>query len=888
MRTERRIAAYPLFFLSGAAGLGCQMVWVRMFAAGLGQEVPALLGVTSAFLGGLAVGAWAFGRRIGEGANGARWYGGLELAIGVWSVLSSLFIPAINRLALSLTGPAPAPWPQWLVVFALPFLALLPATAAMGATLPAMDRFLARRLGEGRHIGGIYAANTFGAVAGTLASVFVLMPALGFRASLLALAVLNLVCGVIALAIDQRAIAANAGVRPSPGAERDADPAFSKHSQTHRTHAVSAPGDRRTPGAGAGTTFLRLGLTIFFTGLLGIGFELAGLRVLSQVLENTVYTYAAALAIFLMGTAAGATLYQRFGSARAFATTTTVLLGGVATAGLAGVGLMRQARPVYQLARDVFGDTLAGVLVSELVVAALAFGLPTLFMGATFSHLVQGARAVSGGVGRATALNALGCAWAAIMVGVLALPALGTKWTLISLALGYLLLIPGPGGVKWLAVPLLPAAALAVSSNLRLLDLPPGAEVVAYREGVMASVAVVRTADGHRSLRVNNRLQMGGTAAALAQRRQAHIPLLLHPDPKRALFLGPGTGITLGAAAGHPGLRTDGVELVPEILDLAAHFEPENEGLRTNPSVRLHAADARRFVRTSTNCYDVIVADLFHPAQDGAGFLYTREHFQAIRQRLHSGGLFCQWLPLHQLDEAVLHSIVRTFTDTFADTRAFLLHFNVDIPALALLGAPDPIRLPGGWFEQRLADAGLRERLRGVGLERPLNLLGCFAASPQALRRFAGDAPASTDNHPVVLFAAPRFTIQRDAPPHALLLTFLERCRAKPEELAALLSLAGDPAPVATLADFLAARDLYLTGLVEEADGRLSAAIESYLRSARRSLHFTPAYARCVTIIQMLAGTDYERARQLYLRLEAAQPAQPLGRRMLGPLFEAK
>jgi spermidine synthase len=144
----------------------------------------------------------------------------------------------------------------------------------------------------------------------------------------------------------------------------------------------------------------------------------------------------------------------------------------------------------------------------------------------------------------------------------------------------------------------------------------------------------------------------------------------------------------------------------------------------------------------------------------------------------------------------------------------------------------------------------------------------------------------STDDHPVILFAAPRFTVRRDVPPHALLLTFLERCRVTPEDMALVLPRGGDGALVANLAAFIEARDSYLKGLAEEAEGRLETAIEAYLAGAGRSLHFTPAYARCVTIIQAMAGADREQALKLFQRLEAAQPAQPLGRRMLGPLFE--
>ena len=538
-----------------------------------------------------------------------------------------------------------------------------------------------------------------------------------------------------------------------------------------------------------------------------------------------------------------------------------------------GTLLLTLTHPLYDFCREALGDGLGAVLLSEIAAAATVFGLPTVVMGATFSHLVQGARHQGGGVGRAGALNSLGCAVATGFVGLLLLPACGSKWTLTLMSLAYLGLLPQLKGWGWGTLTLSVALSLILPGDLQIVDRPPGAKVSAYREGVMASVAVVETTDGHRSLRVNNRLQMGGTSAALAERRQAHLPLLLHPNPRRALFLGPGTGITLGAAGVYPGLTVDGVELLPEVLEVMRYFEPENGGPFPRPGLTLYAADARRFVRTTTNRYDLIVADLFHPGQDGAGFLYTREHFAAVRRCLAAGGLFCQWLPLHQLDEPVLRSVIRTFTQTFEQSHAFLLHFNVDIPVLALIGATGAWRLPPDWLDRRLENPALRAHLRNVGLDKPINLLGCLAAGPADLERFAGDAPLSTDNHPVVLFAAPRFTTRRDTQPHELLLTFLGRHPAAAKEFVTSVLDSQDEGFAASLADFVAARDVYLKGLVEEAAGRLNPAIEAYLDSARRSLYFTAGYARCVTIIQVMASTDRQQARRLFQRLERAQPA---------------
>src|SRR5688572_10933358 len=235
-----RAALLILFFLTGATALGYQLVWTRMFANGFGHEMSAVLAVVGAFMGGMALGARTLGGVIWRSAHPGRWYAALEMLVGVWAALSCLLIPVANRMVYS---------EGWLVDFGLAFLALLPATMAMGASFPAMARLL-----TDRSIGAVYASNTLGAMTGILVVVWWLMPAVGLRASALTLAGINLGVGLAAWFI----------LRASPSAK--AEPGL----PITRRHFI----------------------TICVTGLLAIGYEILGVRILAQVMENTVYSLA--------------------------------------------------------------------------------------------------------------------------------------------------------------------------------------------------------------------------------------------------------------------------------------------------------------------------------------------------------------------------------------------------------------------------------------------------------------------------------------------------------------------------------------------------------------------------------------------------------------------
>jgi len=374
-------------------------------------------------------------------------------------------------------------------------------------------------------------------------------------------------------------------------------------------------------------------------------------------------------------------------------------------------------------------------------------------------------------------------------------------------------------------------------------------------------------------LRINNRQQEGSSATVTADARQALLPLLWHPAPHRALFLGMGTGITASAAATDRALKVDVVELLPEVAQASAHFTAAFGD--PPPPVTVIIADARRYVRAATPRYDLVVADNFHPARSGSGALYTVEHFRAVKGRLADGGLFCQWLPLHQLDINTLQSIVRSFIEVFPGGWAALATNSLDTPVLGLVARPDTARFDLAQARQRLGAVALTFDTADHGLPDEWAVWGSFVAGPAALARFAQHAPLNTDDHPVVTYMAPRVTYAPDSRPRDRLMGLLDAFALTPEELWRAAS--STDVDRARLAAYWAARDRFIAAgrdVEPSADvRRMLAQVEQPLRAVlRTSPDFRPAYDPLLRMAVALGRSDPPAARALLTELSTLQP----------------
>lgn len=860
---ERRLPpCLALMAASGFSGLGLQIVWTQQIGASLGHEAAGVLGVVTAFFGGMALGALALGSAIQRSTRPLRWYVAAEAVIALWSLLLILSVGPASGLLMALTGSEPTHAWQWTVAFVGTLLLLLPATAAMGATLPAMDRLLDANGTAGRAVAALYAANTLGAVAGVLAAAFWLVPTWGLAATAGLCAVLNLGCAAAAW--------------------------WALGTGANLMNTADTPSTAAAPAASTAST-RKLVLTLAATGFLGIGYEVLVVRALSQVAENTVYTFAILLAVYLLGTAVGAAVLHRVLGPRSPSDAwRNGLLQLLALSCLLGMATLWALSFLQAWLLQHLGEGMPAAVFAEAVLALAAFGLPTLVMGALFSVLARQAAAAGLGLGRALSFNTLGAAAAPLLLGVLLLPLLGLKLVLVVVALGYLTLCSRrafQSAPAWCL--LIAGGALAlVAPPLVTVDVPAGGSLVSHVEGVLATVSVVEDGDGVQRLHIDNRQQEGSNATALADGRQALLPLLLHAAPSRALFLGLGTGVTAATASSDQDLSVLAVELLPEVVQAAAFFTPALGPGAAPSRLTVQVADARRFVRSSGPLYDLVVSDNFHPARSGSAALYTVEHFAAVKARLATGGLFCQWLPLHQMDLATLRSIVHSFLAVYPQGMAMLATNSLDTPVVGLVARQDGRPVLMSDVRQRLRSARLTIPSAEYGFFDEWAVLGSLVAGPRALQAWSDGAPLNTDDHPVVAYLAPRITYAPTSLPRDRLLQWLEQL---PGDARDAVDTGDDTETAKRLQAYWSARQRFLLAgrdvrpsndarrMLQQVQGPL-------LDVLRTSPDFQPAYDPLVALAQGLARSDPNAAAALFHQLQRIAPARPQAGQALAAL----
>jgi spermidine synthase len=711
-------ALYLIFFTSGCAGLVYEVMWTRSFGLVFGSTTRAAALVLAAFFLGMAAGNWVGARYAATTRSAAlRSYAWLELAVAAaallvlgWLALYRAGYPWLYRATFD------SPLALSTLQLLLAALALGPPCVGMGATLPLMSRaVVASEAYLGRRLGFVYALNTLGGVAGVILAGFWLPVTLGVRGSMLLAALLNVVAAVAALAAARGLEAAAAG---GPAPERRPAP----------IRPVAWPLSFAAAVSGLGT----LALEVLFT------------RLLVNAMDSSVFSFALVLATFLVSLALGSALASAVLDRLASPWRLIAAGAGLGAAAILLAPALLERVWLGSLEQPFFVGAL-GTASLVLPITCVVIGPSALLIGtvlpATWRAAIERADDAGTQVGRLTGINTCSAVAGSLAAGFVGIPALGTSRSLLLVAglyaaLGVFAVLRGSRGRLRYAAALgvgLALSALAAARTWQIVPsiLQPGDRLIAIDEGEGATVTVTEGPRSGRELVVNSRYTLGSTHGVHVHRSQGELALALSAEPRVVAFIGVATGMSVSSIASYPSVeRAVAMELLPGVIRMAEYFRAENGGVLEDPRVMLQLADGRNHLFGSDERFDAIVGDLFVPWHAGTGYLYTVEHFANVRERLHEGGVFVQWLQVNQSSKQVVASLAASFATAFDDAELWLN--ESDRPLLAFVG-----------FRSRPPGA---PRRRFDGMRR--------VCGGEVLRQWSKSAPLNTDDFPFIEFAA--------------------------------------------------------------------------------------------------------------------------------------
>ena len=744
-----------IFIFSGASGLIYEVIWMRQLTLIFGSTVFATSTVLTAFMAGLALGSFYFGRKIDEsGQSPLRMYALLEAGIGAFCLVWPLILSVLGALYVLIHRNVTSEfYTLSLIRFVLTFVVLLVPSILMGGTLPVLTRFFVKRLEQlGTNIGVLYALNTFGAVIGTVAAGFFLLEALGIRWTLGVGIAINFGVAAIALALAPRV------------SETEIDDRHDEASQQTESQNIPQPPERHL-------VLWAIGIS----GFCALAYEVLWTRIMVFFLGSTTYAFATMLAAFLFGIALGSIVFARWVDRikQPIAIFGIVQLG----IGLFALILMPAFEELYAVT-SAFQSTFGGSRFWAFFSCFLVMCLPTFLMGASFPLVTKiytgSERQLGRSIGNVYSVNTVGSILGAFCAGFILIPLLGIRPSIVltvalNTGIGCFLVIKGghrteTGGSLLqgisIGMPILNAGLAVIL--LLTLNQPlflksaifktqrPGDTLVDYNEEIDATVTTLKDDEAVYRLYVDtNQAADASRWDSPSHRVIAHLPLLLHPRPKRALVVGFGMGLTSYSITQH-GVRVDAIELSKGVISAAQkHFTHVNGNVFESPRFNYKINDGRNHILMTKTKYDMISTGIIHPlVSAGSSNIYTADFYRLCRRILSEDGIMCQWVPLHRLPEAHYKMIVRTFIEVFPHTT---LWYKYTPDFVILIGTPEPLQINYKNFLARARIASISEGLAADDLDGP-SLLDSFMMGPEAVRKYVGVGPIHTDNRPRLEF----------------------------------------------------------------------------------------------------------------------------------------
>jgi spermidine synthase len=792
---------------SGTALLLSFTVWSHLLTLAMGHSAAARATTFAACLAGFAIGAMLAGRRVSTltPRNALARSAFLELFIA----LAALIVWPALTLAQPLLADAYRDGegaPLFFAARALVCLVLVavPALAA-GAMFPLRIRwFEAFDLPARQSAGTLYAIQLAGAALGATLTPFLLLPFLGLTRTTLAGVTLNVLLAAGFLWLRQSAVTPftlpENAVPPRSFDDTGARAAFSEstsngHHDGHHNGHGHGNGHRSSTQTGSFSRPrpLSAAIALALAGFITLTYVVAWTRVLALMLGPTPYVLGLAPAVFMFGLAAGAAI-----AARLVTRVSRPIVGLAGTQMLAAISALLVARSVPALPAIVVGflgqpHDYPTILLMQAAIAALLLLPMAIALGATFPFGLATAApewqqaSSADAAARIVAANLVGALAGAIAASFVLVPQFGLQRTML---LGGLIGAFSGVDLAWrsrkrdhmriwmttagvltaaLGVTLTPWNPKAIAGGpYRYAGLSPSELQVELDAGTLLfqhdgpdGTVDVRRVAGDATLSVDGAIAATTSGSMLIEKLLAHVPLLLHPSPADVAILGVSSGVTIGAALAHPVDRVDAIEPSRDAARAAELLTADGPQALGDPRTHVIIGDARAHLRLAHRTYDVIVSAPPSPWMAGAAPLFTRELFEAARDRLNPGGLFCQWTHATRASQADVQSIIATFADVFPGGSLWL----VGDGDVLLVGGREPIEPRLGNVSPAWLRPGVAQDLAQVDVRDPFSVLSLLAVQGPALATLGANADRQTDDLTALEHTAPRGLYEQGARP---------------------------------------------------------------------------------------------------------------------------
>lgn len=761
-----------LFLISGATGLIYEIVWTRFFTIVYGNTTYGVSAVLTAFMAGLGLGSYVFGRIIDRKKDYLLIYAFLEIGIALIAVAMPQILDILQGVYARIYGEFPSSiWLLQSVRTLLSFIILVLPTFLMGATLPVLIRFFVSHKNQiGSGVGVLYGANTLGATIGSFLTGFFLIEAFGLRQTAYIAALVNLILAAIFLFIRQRL--GSKSIPELPVAEPIVNQNSNVRDDEHSPRQVKI-----------------LLISFAVAGFCSLAYEVLWFRLLVFHLQTTIYAFTTMLTTFLVGIGLGSmissALLRKGGSANQNWIMFGYLEAAIGILGLMSIMLFGSLDILNTFLVDPFWKYVA----IQFSAAAIIMLLPALMMGAAFPIVCKiisnDASKIGGTVGLVYAANTVGAIFGSFVTGFYLARYLGTQDSLILVAMLNIMVAaviffyaprniqsaPVKGWFKnvqnaaliavlWIVVILgtllIPRNYIFEYYNVREKLHNPNVKILHAEEGLESVTTVHQYPDGTRTISAGS-INVAGTAFThlTTQMLQAHIPMLLHPDAHEVLQVGFGSGETAHILTTYDNVNSvDLVEISQSVLDTSSQFFRDiNYDVVKHPKFHPYIMDGANYLRLTNKKYDVIMNDSIWPFYAGNSGLYTKDYFKAGRAHLKEGGFMTSWLPL-QIDPEDFKILLNTFHSVFPHVSVWVAMTHYNKHAL-IVGSDKRIEIDMRRFVERY-NRFAKQDLKIIDIDSPIQLLNTFLMDEKNFGAEINNAVIHTEDKPVLEFSLSR------------------------------------------------------------------------------------------------------------------------------------